>query len=348
MTDKTLELFSDRSLIVCIGPGGVGKTTTAAALALKIARSGKRTLVITIDPAKRLAGALGVDSLDDTEKQVAGEPNLYAAMLDVKKSYDALITRVASEAARERIFENRVYQGVSRSLARSHAYVAMERLFDCFETGKWDAIVLDTPPTRSALEILDAPGRLVRFLDQGILSRFVPSQGSRFTTNLATKFLSLLVGQKLVNELVDFFSVIGELRGGFQDRADAMRTLLFSDKTAFVLIANTSTTSLADAQALASEIEARGRKIDHILFNKSYTREPGTVGTPVQPASSNAPAVVSKLRSQLISANQKALNAAKTFCQAHDKAVGLILPRLDEDFQSLEQLEDMLRAPLYA
>ena len=160
------DLIASNRLIVTVGPGGVGKTTLPAALALAAAQSGRKTLVLTIDPAKRLAQALGLSGVDDATHRVPmDQGHLDAVMLDTGRSFDALIERVAkSDAQRDEIFENRIYRAFSRTMARSHAYIAMERLYHASTHGEYDLIVLDTPPMRSALDILDAPERLVRFL----------------------------------------------------------------------------------------------------------------------------------------------------------------------------------------
>ena len=177
------------SLVVCVGPGGVGKTTMSAALAVRAAHQGKRVAVITIDPARRLADALGLDGLSDELRPVdmSGAGTLHAAMVDTGASYDALMGRITGGAERDAILKNRVYQAFSKSLARSHAYVASERLYDLTHTG-FDLVVLDTPPTRSALEILDAPARLLQFLDDGVLRFFLEESSA---TGALSKLLQL-------------------------------------------------------------------------------------------------------------------------------------------------------------
>ncbi|MEM9462738.1 MAG: ArsA-related P-loop ATPase, partial [Myxococcota bacterium] len=207
------------SLLVCVGPGGVGKTTVSAALGLAAARAGRKTLVLTIDPARRLADALGLDGLDDTIRRVPleqlGDPastgSLWAAMVDTGASYDALIERIApDEVTRQQVLTNRVYRAISRSLSRSHAYVAMERLYDAMENGDYDLVVLDTPPARNALDILDAPAHLARFLDGRIVSWFIPSEqkpaglGARLLAKggeVATGLLGRITGQTLLDEI---------------------------------------------------------------------------------------------------------------------------------------------------
>ncbi|MCB9591281.1 MAG: AAA family ATPase [Sandaracinaceae bacterium] len=269
--------LATRSLIVCVGPGGVGKTTFAAALAVAAARSGRRTAVITIDPARRLADALGLDGLDDELRTVPGLP-LDAAMLDTKAAYDALIGRIAPDPeSREDILGNRVYQSFSRTLARSHAYVAMERLHDVTVHGGYDLVVLDTPPTRSALDILDAPARLVRFLDERVLAAFVGTgeRGARAWirargTDVAMKLFGAMAGSALMEELGGFFTVFFGLRRGFAERAAVVQAQLAAPTTAFVLVTAPDATHLADAAYLRDGLLERGTPIDAVVFNRAF------------------------------------------------------------------------------
>lgn len=344
MHEDAFKVLNDRKLIVCVGAGGVGKTTTAAAIGLRYARSGKRTLVITIDPAKRLAEALGLDGLTNAPQTIPGEPNLDAAMLDIKESFDELIERVAPAETREKIVGNRVYEAMSRTLARSHAYVSMERLYDCLQQDRWDVVVLDTPPTRSALEILDAPGRLVRFMDEDVLGRFIPNEKGKIRGGIASKLLSLVVGETLVTELTTFFAAIVSLREGFQERASAMRQLLASQQCAFVLVASTDPMSLSDAAILAEEIQARDRKIDLTLFNQSYHAEPGQSSEMSAPAATTHP-VVAAIRTRHRVENQAALKRAATFLESVHSD-GLRLPRWTRELHSIIELDQLLGAPL--
>ncbi|MBX3184946.1 MAG: ArsA family ATPase [Polyangiaceae bacterium] len=297
--DRADPLIEQSRLIVCVGPGGVGKTSVAATLALEAARRGKRALVLTIDPARRLATALGLDGLDDSVRQVETaaltrwgarvEGQLFAAMLDTRASYDALIRRLNGDArAAQRILDNRVYQAFSRTLARSHAYVAMERLYDVTSQGEYDLVVLDTPPTRSALDILDAPGRLVRFLDDDVVRWFTkPRLGGRLSRLLptgsaaATRLLGLLASQQLVEELISFFSVLLHLREGFRERAAAVQELLRAEETAFCLVCSPSRTSLWDAAYLREGLVSRGVRLSATVFNRAYVPSGDDSATPL-------------------------------------------------------------------
>lgn len=277
-------LLRGKSLLVCVGPGGVGKTTVAAALGLQAARMGRRTLVLTIDPARRLAAMLGLDGLDDATRNVpldgvdarAGG-RLDAAMLDTGASYDALIHRIAADPGhRARILGNRLYRVMSRSFGAAHAYVAMERLHDALQAGDHDLVVLDTPPTRNALDILDAPGRLAAFLDDGVVRWFVREpgglRGRLFTRGgaAATWLLGKLAGAELVAEMGEFFAVFMSLRAGFQARAEQVQRALRADDSAFVLVSSALGPNLADARFLHDGLVGRGIHVRAAVFNRAY------------------------------------------------------------------------------
>ncbi len=293
-------LVEQHRLLVCVGPGGVGKTTLAAALALEAARRGRRALVLTIDPARRLADALGLDGLDDTIRSVAlgdGMPgSLDAAMLETQKSFDALMRRVGRDAASTQlILENRVYQAFSRTLARSHAYVAMERLYDVVGRGGYDLIVLDTPPLRSALEILDAPGRLASFLDGGAVRWFIQPARGRLSRLLpsgsaaAARLLGLLASRQLVTELAAFFSVLIHLQGGFRERAERIQQILRAPDTGFVLVCAPTRTSIDDAAYLRDGLLERGAPLVAAIFNRAWQGEPSEPMRPVAPRAADPP-----------------------------------------------------------
>ncbi len=277
------DLLRQKSLLVCVGPGGVGKTTVAAALALQAARAGRRTLVLTIDPARRLAAMLGLDGLDDAVRAVpaaliGARGSLDAAMLDTSASYDALIHRIATDPEhRQRILDNRLYRVMSRSFGAAHAYVAMERLHDVLGAG-YDLVVLDTPPTRNALDILDAPNRLATFLEEGVIKWFVRDPGEGLRGRLlarggaaATKLLGKIAGDALVHELGEFFAVFMSLRNGFQQRAEAVQRALRADSSAFVLVSSAMSSNLADARFLHDGLAARGIAVEAVVFNRAYT-----------------------------------------------------------------------------
>jgi anion-transporting ArsA/GET3 family ATPase len=386
------DLLASKSLLVCVGPGGVGKTTVAAALGLQAARMGRRTLVLTIDPARRLAAMLGLDGLDDTVRPVpmamiesldsldslgpTGGAPLSAAMLDTGASYDALIHRITADPEhRQRILDNRLYRMMSRSFGAAHAYIAMERLYDVLHTGEYDLVVLDTPPTRNALDILDAPGRLAGFLEEGVIKWFLrsPAEGLRgrlFARGgaAATKLLAMIAGEELVHELAEFFSVFISLREGFQQRAQHVQQVLRADSSAFVLVSSAMGPNLADAQFLHDGLVGRGIHVQAAVFNRAYTvlgpdpREVVTTASPRaaahtaklaalgedRPAIRRLLAELDGLRAEVAADNLIGQRAVEGFTAQLDRTcLKVQVPRFDRelrDLQALARLGDQLCA----
>jgi len=277
------QLLRSRKLLVCVGPGGVGKTTVAAALGVRAAQLGRRTLVLTIDPARRLITTLGLDELGDAYRTIplgdlGGEAPLSAAMLDPGASFDALVGRVATdEEHRSRILDNRIYRLMSRAFGNAHAYVAMERLYDATASDEFDLVILDTPPTRNALDILDAPGRLLAFLDERVLGWLLrqPPEGLRArllarSGAAARALLSLLAGDALVDDLAAFLELFISLRPGFQERAVAVQERLRAPETAFVLVTSPLADNLADAAYLRDGLAGRGVPLRALIVNRAY------------------------------------------------------------------------------
>ncbi len=368
------DLLRDKSLLVCVGPGGVGKTTVAAALGLQAARSGRRTLVLTIDPARRLAAMLGLDGLDDAVRTVptdvldptgaGGCASLDAAMLDTHASYDALIHRIADDPAhRQRILDNRLYRVMSRSFGAAHAYVAMERLHDVLGAG-YDLVVLDTPPTRNALDILDAPGRLASFLEEGVVRWFVrsPTEGLRGRLlarggAAATRLLGKIAGDELVHELGEFFSVFMSLRAGFQSRAEQVQRTLRADSSAFVLVSSAMSPNLADAQFLHDGLAGRGIRVAAAVFNRAYTvlgDSPEVIVTAAEPrAARHAEQLgaadprgtrrllgeVDALRAAVAADNRTAQRAVEQFTRQLDQTcLKVQVPRFERELRDLPAL----------
>ena len=276
-----------------MGSGGVGKTTIAAALGLVSAAQGNRTLVMTFDPSWRLKDALGVGKSvrqDEVEVDVKLPGDLFASLLDAKQAFDRLVSRYAPDGkSRRRILENRYYQHLAGNLAGILEYMAVERLFEVASSGDYDRIILDTPPTRQALDFLHAPERIVGFLDSGALKLALRSwfdeQGhlrpTRRLGSLGRRFegyLDDVVGLDLLRDMVEFFQAFGPLFGGFRDRAQEVEALLRSDSARFALVAGPGEEKIPDTLFFARQLQEAGYRLGPIVVNRMHPapEEPGT------------------------------------------------------------------------
>ncbi len=246
------EILDGKDICICAGSGGVGKTTTSAAIAAGMAARGLKVCVLTIDPAKRLADSLGLKELGNEAKQVdpalfeqqgveiKGE--LWAMMLDAKATFDELVARQApDEEARDRVLNNRIYQQISSALAGSQEYMAMEKLFELHSEGQFDLLVLDTPPTRNALDFLDAPKRLTQFIEGRSLSVFMKPTGLAAKVagrgaSVALSVFKRIVGFDLLADLAEFFNAFSGMIDGFQARAKRVNSLLADPHTCFIVV----------------------------------------------------------------------------------------------------------------
>jgi anion-transporting ArsA/GET3 family ATPase len=246
------ELLEGRHVCVCAGSGGVGKTTTAAAVAMGMAARGLKVAVLTIDPAKRLATSLGLDGLDNVERRIddavfaehgvdmRGE--LWAMQLDAKRTWDDMIERRAPDReTRDAILGNRIYQQLSTAVAGTTEYMAMERLYELHEERRYDLLVLDTPPTRNALDFLDAPDRLSKFIDSRSLQLFLRPGifGVRAFgrgTGLMLGMLKRITGSDLLRDLSEFFGAFGDMAIGIRERAGRVNELMADRRTSFLLV----------------------------------------------------------------------------------------------------------------
>lgn len=249
-------IIAERSVVVCCGTGGVGKTTTSAATAMAAAEMGRRACVVTIDPAKRLADALGIDALSNDPTVIEGDwpGTLGALMLDTKATFDDVVrSHARDEDQVEKILANRFYRNISTSLGGTQDYMAVEKLADLHSSGDWDLVVVDTPPTRDALAFLEAPKLLTRLLDNAIYKILIsPSQGVLRAVNRAAttvvRQLSKVVGAEVVDDAIEFFQLFQGMEDGFRERADTTLQLLGDDATAFVLVASPRADTLAEAR----------------------------------------------------------------------------------------------------
>jgi anion-transporting ArsA/GET3 family ATPase len=275
-------LISDRAIIVCTGSGGVGKTTTAAAIAMEAARRGRRACVVTIDPAKRLADALGLASLTNQPGLVKGDWNapgeLWALMLDTKSTFDDLVARYAgSPEQAEGILSNRLYRNISGALSGTQEYMAMEKLYELHDEGRFDLVVVDTPPTRNALDFLDAPRRLTRFLDNRIFRLLMmPTRAYLRAVSLATqaflRTVAKVVGSEVVTDAVDFFAAFEGMEQGFRARAQRVLELLSEEQTAFVLVTAPRRDAVDEALYFAHRLEESSIHVAVLIVNRLHPR----------------------------------------------------------------------------
>ena len=293
-------LLATKEIAIACGPGGVGKTTTAAAAAVMAAvRHGSKVLVLTIDPAKRLANALGLDGLGNTEHRVPDEAfraagikprgQLWAAMLDTKESWDALIRRHAPDRqTREEILANPLYQNISGRFVQSHDYIAMERLYEIHSDSDYDLIVVDTPPTRNALDFLDAPQRMGDFFSSRLLRWLIVPYRSRLV-NVATKpFYTIadrILGTEFLGDISEFFILFQSMYDGFVERSESVGSLLSDRRTTFMVVSTLEAVPLREAEFFAEQLNARSLHLGAIVLNKvlpTYLR--GSEGTEVAEA----------------------------------------------------------------
>ena len=285
------KLALERRVIICAGPGGVGKTTTAAAIALHAARLGRRACVVTIDPAKRLADALGLEDLTNEAAAVEGASvqgdtgagdtgpgggGLWALMLDTKSTFDEVVRRnAASPEQAEAILANRLYRNISGALGGTQEYMAMEKLYELYQSGRFDLIVVDTPPTRHALDFLDAPGRLLRFLNNRIFRLLMmPTRASLRAVGVATQMLlrtiSKVVGGAMVSDAVAFFTAFEGMEQGFRDRAALVEHLLSDEGTAFVVVSSPRRDATAEAVFFADRLRESSGRVEALVVNRMF------------------------------------------------------------------------------
>ena len=294
-TPRTVaQLLAAKDIVIACGPGGVGKTTTAAALAAKaVVEQGGRVLVLTVDPARRLADALGLKGIGNDEVRIPDEVfaqagvtprgELWAAMLDTKQSWDDLIRAHApDEATREQILANPLYQNISARFVQSHDYIAMERLYEIHTEGKYDLIVVDTPPTRNALDFLDAPQRMADFFSSRLLRWLIVPYRSRLVNVAARPFYQVadrILGTQFLADISEFFILFQSMYSGFVERAEAVTRLLSERRTTFMVVSTLEATPVREAEFFSAELTARKLHLGAIVLNKvlpEYLRDAKT------------------------------------------------------------------------
>lgn len=368
----------DLHVIVCTGAGGVGKTTTAAAMALRAAERGRNVCVLTIDPAKRLAQAMGLSSLDNVPRQVPGvcapdgSGTLFAMMLDMKRTFDEVVEGHADPARARQILANPFYQTLSSSFAGTQEYMAMEKLGQlrvrAEAEGTWDLIIVDTPPSRSALDFLDAPARLGSFLD----GRFIriltaPARGAgkgigriaAMGFGLFTSVLNKILGAQVLMDVGSFVAAIDTTFGGFRERADETYALLKDSGTSFVVIAAPERDALREAAYFVERLRTDGMPLAGLVLNRvqrlddpDLSGEQAAAGSQtlaeLAGESASAEAESQRLTAALLALHAQRMDLAARqrhladrFTAAHPGVPVSAVPALAEDVHDLDGLREI-------
>jgi len=371
------DLLADREvdIIVCCGAGGVGKTTTAAALALRAAEQGRKVCVLTIDPARRLAQAMGLTELDNTPRPVKGVDlaaggSLDAMMLDMKRTFDEVVETAASPEKAKQILENPFYVALSSSFAGTQEYMAMEKLGQLHgdsillnqgsgeRSPRWDLIVVDTPPSRSALDFLDAPERLSSLLDGRFMRLMVaPARGpARVLTaglSMVTGAMTKILGGEFLSDVQSFIAALDTIFGGFRQRAEATYRLLQADETAFLVVAAPEPDAIREAAYFAERLTSERMPLAGLVVNRFHTRdgrsisaadaESGARRLAVDRTGPTAAATAELLlvHAERVRRSQREEKVAARFTAAHPKVPTVAVPALAGDIHDLDGLREI-------
>jgi Oxyanion-translocating ATPase len=343
-------------IVVCCGAGGVGKTTTSAALAVRAAERGRRTVVLTIDPAKRLAQALGLEALGNEPGVVAeADGDLHAMMLDMRRTFDEMVQTHAEPGRAEKIIANPVYQTISSSFSGTQEYMAMEKLGQLAATGEWDLIVVDTPPSRSALDFLDAPQRMSNFLD-GRMIRLLSAParaggrglrkivGAGFS--LFAKAVSTILGGQLLADASSFVQAFDTMFGGFRERANATYALLRSPGTAFVVVSAPEPDALREAAYFVDRLSAEDMPLAGLVLNRTHPVLAPLSATKARAAAEGlrgAPlaAAVLRLHADRVDLAEREERLLSRFTSAHPTVAVIRVPVVAEDIADLNGLREI-------
>ncbi|MCW2501787.1 MAG: putative anion-transporting ATPase [Actinomycetia bacterium] len=351
----------DTRIIVCCGSGGVGKTTTAAALALRAAEAGRRTVVLTIDPARRLAQSMGLTELDNVPREVKGVTaenggELHAMMLDMKRTFDEVVLAHTAADRAEEIFANPFYQAMSSSFSGTQEYMAMEKLGQLRATGEWDLIVVDTPPSRSALDFLDAPQRLSRFLDGRMLRLLLTParQGGRGVLKVVSASFSFfsrtitkIIGAQLLTDLSGFVAALDSMFGSFRERAQQTYDLLKTSGTAFVVVAAPEPDAIREASYFAERLSQEQMPLAGLVLNRVHrtgvetlTADRSLAAAERLEAEGTSPATASALRlhAELVNIEARERRIAARFTSTHPAVPIAEVPAQPEDVHDLAGL----------
>jgi anion-transporting ArsA/GET3 family ATPase len=321
----------------------VGKTTTAAALALGMAARGRKVVVVTIDPAPRLATSLGLGELDNEPRRVNGSGELWAMQLDAKRTFDSLIERLAPDpATRDEVLSNRVYQQVSNAVAGSQEFTAIAKLYELDQEGDYDLLVLDTPPSRNALDFLDAPDRIAHFFHGRAVRMFLrPGRFLGRGTGIAFSLLKRVTGVDLLQDLAVFFRSLSGLIDGFTERADRVAALLADSGTTFLIVTSPRHDPLEEAAFFHGKLREAGMPFGGVIVNR-FRSEPAVRGV----VSADLAAVLGKSLAGRVGASTRDLTALAARDRAGiadlearlDSPPTILVPELDSDVHDLEGL----------
>ncbi|WP_345412218.1 ArsA family ATPase [Pseudonocardia xishanensis] len=340
-------------ILVCCGSGGVGKTTTAAAVALRAAERGRRVVVLTIDPARRLAQALGLDELSNEPSAVPLEGGeLDAMMLDMRRTFDDMVYAHSTPDRAEKIIANPFYQTVSSSFSGTQEYMAMEKLGQLHARGEWDLIVVDTPPSRSALDFLDAPQRMSTFLD-GRMIRLLSSparaggKGLRKIVGagfgLFAKAVSTIVGGQLLTDASAFVSAFDTMFGGFRERATRTYELLRSGGTAFLVVATPEPDALREAAYFVDRLAGEGMPLAGLVLNRTHPVLAPLSAAKARTAAENAgssrlASAVLRLHADRVDLAEREERLLARFTGAHPSVPVVRVPAVAGDISDLDGL----------
>jgi anion-transporting ArsA/GET3 family ATPase len=354
------DLLEGKRVCVCGGSGGVGKTTTSAAVALGMAARGAKVAVVTIDPAKRLANALGLHELQNEPRRVAprrlaaagieGDGELWAMMLDPKRTFDELIERIAPEPGRaDEIKANRVYRELSTAVSGSQEFTAVAKLYELDREGEFDLLVLDTPPSRNALDFLDAPGRLTSFLEGRALKAFIrpTGLGMRVLGRGAAPFLGALrrvTGIDLLTDLSTFFGLLGDMTNDFSERARAVEQMMRAPTTAFLLVTSAQRSAIDEAIWFRRTLQDSGLPFAGVIVNRVHhdllgDAEPQDLRAALgdQLPDGLAERVAENFTDYHVLARRDARNIERLGAELEDRPL-LLVPHLDDDVHDVEGL----------
>lgn len=357
------KLINEKKVLICCGSGGVGKTTTSAALALYAATQGLKTIVLTIDPAKRLANSLGIKKLDYREKEIPREEMkkaglkprapLFAMMLDTKRTFDEIIVKYAPDREKaDAILKNKLYQHLSNMIAGSQEYMAMEKLYEIVQERDYDLIVLDTPPSRHALEFLDAPKKMSEMIGNSIMnwflkpSLFVSRAGLRFLDRSMRRVLQSfdrVAGFEFLQDLSDMLISTSGMLEGFQERAQKVGRLLHDERTSLILISSPQPIPLREAAFFYQKINEYSLPFSGFLFNRVQLLSPAGLpnSTGLSDSTKTEYQEMVRLFHNLHERDQHELKKFKEEMKLSKEVFVKTVPQLDHDVHDLAGLKEL-------